>query len=47
MGRRRSIKDRIGTAVYEKKELNKKILTMQKSFQEVRHLVDGNKKKER
>ena len=47
MARKRSFKDKIGTAVYEKKELNKKVLTMQKSFQEVRHLVEGKSQKEK
>ena len=32
-------------AVYEKKKLNKKLVTMQKSFQEVKHLIGDEKKK--
>ena len=36
MARRQNVRDRIGMAVYEKKKLNKKLVTMQKSFQEVK-----------
>ena len=39
MARRQNVRDRIGMAVYEKKKLNKKLVTMQKSFQEVKHLI--------
>ena len=38
MARRQNVRDRIGMAVYEKKKLNKKLVTMQKSFQEVNAL---------
>ncbi len=31
MARRQNVRDRIGMAVYEKKKLNKKLVTMQKS----------------
>ena len=40
MARRQNVRDRIGMAVYEKKKLNKKLVTMQKSFQEVKHSPD-------
>ncbi|MFR0757323.1 MAG: hypothetical protein ACLVBU_02030 [Hominisplanchenecus sp.] len=45
MARRQNVRDRIGMAVYEKKKLNKKLVTMQKSFQEVKHLIGDEKKK--
>ncbi len=45
MARRQNFCDRIGMAVYEKKNLNKKLVTMQKSFQEVKHLIGNEKKK--
>lgn len=44
MGRKRSFKDKIGMAVYEKRTLNRKIVNMQKSFQEVKHVLSGEKK---
>ena len=47
MARKRSLRDKIGTAVYEKKGLNKTVLTMQKSFQEVKHMVEGKSRKEK
>lgn len=43
--RKRKIKERIGKVVYEKKTLNRKILNMEKSFQEVKHILGGDKKK--
>ena len=46
MARRQNVRDRIGMAVYEKKKLNKKLVTMQKSFQEVKHLI-GDEKNEK
>ena len=45
MARRQNVRDRIGMAVYEKKKLNKKLVTMQKSFQEVKHLIGDEKRK--
>lgn len=45
MARRQNVRDRIGVAVYEKKKLNKKLVTMQKSFQEVKHLIGDEKRK--
>ena len=45
MARRQNVRDRIGMAVYEKKKLNKKLVTMQKSFQEVKHLIGDEKHK--
>ena len=47
MARRQNVRDRIGMAVYEKKKLNKKLVTMQKSFQEVKHLIGDEKKKKK
>ncbi len=47
MARRQNVRDRIGMAVYEKKKLNKKLVTMQKSFQEVKHLIGDAKKKKK
>ena len=45
MKRKRDFRDKIGAAVYEKKELNRKILNTQKSFQEVKKILEkGNKK---
>gem|GEM_PF-928401 len=46
MARKQKVRDRIGMAVYEQKNLNKKLITMQKSFQEVKHLIcsDGKKR---
>ena len=41
MARRQNVRDRIGMAVYEKKNLNKKLVTMQKSFQEVKQIRQG------
>lgn len=44
MARRKNWKDKIGNAIYEKKSLNRKVLRVQKSFQEVKHLLDNGKK---
>lgn len=45
MARKQKLRDRIGITVYEKKNLNKKLLTVQKSFQEVKHLIGSGEKK--
>lgn len=44
MARNRKFRDKIGMAVYERKSLNRKVLTIQKSFQEVKHMLSGEKK---
>ena len=47
MARKQKVRDRIGMAVYEQKNLNKKLITMQKSFQEVKHLIGSDGKRDR
>ncbi|MDY3919943.1 MAG: hypothetical protein SOZ59_13255 [Candidatus Limivivens sp.] len=44
MRKRHGFFDRLGRKVYEKRKINRKILTVKKSFDEVNGILNGRKK---